>query len=108
VSQAELVPFHRLVKLVERELELAEAGQTAELREAVAETGAFMQTLPDPAPESARTLIERARGIRGRVTIDAERLREGIGAARATHRRRKTVARTYAPQRAGNRYSTSA
>ena len=94
MSQAELVPFQTLVKLVERELELAEAGQTAELHEAVAETGAFISTLPEPPPESARPLIERARAMRGRVTIDAERARDEIGAARASLRRRKRVART--------------
>jgi hypothetical protein len=108
VSQADLAPFQRLVKLVERELELADAGRAAELQTAVAETGALIRTLPDPAPASARPLIERARGMRERVTIDTERLREEIIGARAVLRRRKTVARTYAPKHAHSRYSTSA
>jgi hypothetical protein len=107
VSQAELAPFQKLVKMVELELELAGQGQTAELQKAVAATGALIRTLPDPAPQSARSLIERARALRGRVTIDAERLRDDIAVARATKRRRKTVARTYASPRARDRYSTS-
>jgi hypothetical protein len=108
VSQAELAPFQTLVKLVERELELAGEGRSEELRAAVAETGALIATLPNPAPQAARSLIERARAMRGRVAIDAERLRDGISATRANHRRRKTMARTYAPGRSRNRYSTSA
>jgi hypothetical protein len=108
MSQAELAPFHKLVKMVELELALAGQGQAAELQKAVAATGAFIRTLPDPAPPAARPLIERARALRGRVTIDAERLRDGIAAARATSRRRRTMARTYASPRGRNRYSTSA
>ena len=67
-----------------------------------------MSTLPDPAPLAARPLIERARGIRGRVEIEAERLRDGITLARVANQRKKTMARTYGPPRAGRGYSTSA
>jgi hypothetical protein len=107
LATAERAPFHRLIKLIEHELELAGSGRVQELAAAVSKTGAFMATLPSPAPASARPLVERAKALRGRVTIETERLRESIELSRASKRRTRRVARTYAP-RTGNRYSTTA
>jgi hypothetical protein len=75
---AERAPFHTLVKLVEHELELARDGRSVELREAIARTGAYLETLPNPAPESARPLVLHAEAMRGRVIILTERLRAQI------------------------------
>jgi hypothetical protein len=104
---AERAPFHALVKLVEHELELAREGRSVELREAIARTGAYLETLPHPAPESARPLVLHAEAMRGRVMILTERLRAKILKSRNTQRRGRRIARTYAPPRSG-RYSTTA
>jgi hypothetical protein len=93
--------------MIERELELAGRGEAAELRAAVAQTGAYMLELPVPPPESARALIERARALRARVSIETQRLQESIGYARASKRRRQRVERSYGAP-AGRRYSASA
>ena len=107
LTAAERAPFHTLVKLVEHELELAHEGRSVELREAIARTGAYLDTLPDPIPESARPLVLHAAAMRGRVTIETERLRMKLSDSRNTVRRARRIARRYAPPRAG-RYSTSA
>jgi hypothetical protein len=104
---AEKAPFHTLVKLVERELELAREGRIDELQAAIARTGAHIATLPTPAPESARTLALRAEAIRGRVIIEVERVRERLAASRAAVRRGRRIARTYSGP-ADDRISTSA
>ncbi len=108
-NQEELRAFQTLVKMIERELELAGRGEIAELQAAVAETGAYLKTLPMPPPESARALIERARAMRARVTIEADRLSDSIAISRSNLRRRRSVARTYQqPAPARRRYSASA
>jgi hypothetical protein len=112
VSRSANAPFERLAKMIEQELELAGQGKVKELREAVAKTGAYMATLPSPAPESARTLINRAQALRGRVRIEAQRLLESIEISQASKRRARRISRKYAQQQQhqqqGNRYSTSA
>lgn len=107
LTAAEQAPFQKLIKLIERELELAGQGRVQELQDAVTKTRAYMETLPSPAPASALPLVERAKALRGRVTIEAERLRESIELSRTALRRSRRVARRYAPPRV-NRYSTSA
>lgn len=104
---AEQVPFQRLIKLIERELELAGQGRTEELHQAVEATGAYMRTLPTPAPESARVLVARADALRARVRIEAQRLQEQIGLRLATRRRGRRIASSYAGPPA-RRYSTTA
>ncbi len=104
---AEQAPFQTLIKMIERELELAGRGQVQELQAAVQQTGEYMRTLPTPAPDSALALVERAKALRGRVTIEAERLREGIAQSRSSLRRSRQIARRYGRPR-GNRYSTTA
>jgi hypothetical protein len=66
-----------------------------------------MATLPNPAPESAQQLVLRADALRGRVTIEAQRLKESVALTRASLRRGRRVARQYRAPR-GGRYSTSA
>lgn len=104
---AEQAPFQTLVKLIERELELAGQGRLQELQKAVARTGAHVANLPSPAPDSARPLVLRAEALRGRVIIETRRLRESIAGSRASLRRGRRVVRKYAAPRAG-RYSTTA
>lgn len=103
----EQAPFHTLVKMIERELELAEQGLLEELHEAVEQTGAFMATLPSPAPESAAPLVLRADALRGRVTIETQRLKKSIGRSRTSLRRARKIARRYSTPHS-DRISTSA
>jgi hypothetical protein len=103
----EQAPFQKLIKMIEHELELAGQGLAQELQDAVVKTGAFMDTLPSPAPESAQPLVERAKALRGRVTIETRRLQEGIELSRGSLRVARRFSKTYSPQQ-GNRYSTSA
>ncbi len=107
MTAAEQAPFHRLVKLIEHELELAGQGRVDELTEAVDRTGEYMQTLPQPAPASAQHLVLRAEALRGRVIIEVTRLKESIALSRATLRQGRRIARQYRRPRSG-RYSTSA
>ncbi len=107
MSRADTVPFQRLVKMIEHELELAGQGRVKELQDAVAKTGAYMATLQSPAPASALPLVHRAQAIRSRVTIEARRLGESIQISRATARRASQITRKYAQKR-GSSYSTSA
>lgn len=104
---AERVPFQQLIKLIEIELQLAAEGRIEEFHEAINRTGAYMATLPRPAPESARPLVLHAEAMRGRVTIEAERMRGKLSLARKAARQGRRIARRYGPPRAG-RYSTTA
>jgi hypothetical protein len=104
---AEQAPFHHLVKMVEQELELAAQGRIDELHEAITRTGAYMDTLPKPAPESARALALHAEAMRGRVIVEVERARDHLTASRAAVRRGRRIARKYAAPPDG-RISTSA
>jgi len=107
VIAAEQAPFQKLVKLIERELELAGQGLVDELHEAITQTGAYMATLPNPAPESAQSLVLRAEALRGRVNIEVQRVKESIALTRSSLRRGRRVTRQYRTPRSG-RYSTTA
>ncbi len=101
LTAAEQAPFQKLIKLIEHELELAGQGRVQELQDAVAKTGAYMETLPSPAPASALPLVERAKALRGRVTIEAERLRESIELSRRRSATRTPRRARRTPSRAG-------
>jgi hypothetical protein len=103
----ERAPFQQLIKLIEQELELAREGRIDEFREAINRTGSFMETLPKPAPESARPLVLHAEAMRGRVTIEAQRMRDKLSQSRNALRRGRRIARSYGAPMAG-RYSTTA
>jgi hypothetical protein len=106
VSSEDLTPYHRLIKLIETELSLAGSGKTTELQAAVRRTGLFLNTLPSPTP-AARPLILRAAALRGRVTIETERLQAGIHSSRAALQRSRRMTRSYIPH-PGNRLDTKA
>lgn len=113
MSDDEAAPFVRLMKLVEKELELAESRRLRELQAAVTRTGAYMRTLPMPAPASAQATLQRVLGIRSRVAVEARRAQDELQAAlderqaaRDAMRRTQQIARRYAPPRP-DRYSTS-
>lgn len=109
MTDVETTPFEQLIKMIERELELAGQGRTRELQDAVTRTGVFMQTLPTPAPPSAQSVVRRAQALRGRVAIETRRLRDGLEITRASLRRGRRLNRKYnssGPQ-PGRRYSAS-
>jgi hypothetical protein len=103
----EQAPFHTLIRMIEREIELADQGLLDELRDAVEATGAYIATLPVPAPASAEALVLRADAMRGRVMTETARLRESIARSRTTLHRARRIARRYSSPRAA-RISTSA
>ena len=103
----EQAPFHTLIKMIERELQLVDQNLLDEFHEAVEQTGAYLATLPSPAPQSAEQLVLRADALRGRVAIEAMRLKESIARSRTTTRRARKIARRYSAPRSG-RISTSA
>ncbi len=94
--------------MIEHELELAGQGRVKELQEAVAKTGAFMATLPTPAPPAALPLVFRAKALRGRVTIETRRLQNSIERARGASKQARRIRRKYQSHETGARYSTSA
>ena len=108
LNAAERAPFELLVKLVERELELAGQGRIAELHAAVQHTGAYMATLPNPAPTAAQPLLLRTSALRGRLTIEVRRLRDSLADSRATMRRARRMAQHYRAAPPADRYSTTA
>ncbi len=109
MSKQQVAQFERLTKMIEHELELAGQGRTDELHDAVAQTGAYMASLPAPAPPDAQIFVNRAHALRARVVIEVERLRESIELNLSPRRRARQINSTYS-QRSGDssRYSTSA
>ncbi len=106
MSTDEAAPYVRLMKLIENELELARNRELRELQAAVVKTGAYMSTLPTPAPAAAQATIQRALGMRSRVAIEARRARDELQETRAALRRTRQMARRYAPPQQ-SRYSTT-
>lgn len=107
MSAADNASFRHLEQLIERELELAGRGNIGALEQAVRLTGEYMQTLPFPAPDGARASIERAKALRGRVTIETRRLQEQLELSRRSLRTARRMARTYSQARDVT-YSTTA
>jgi hypothetical protein len=107
VSTSETVPFERLAKMIERELELAGQGRLLELEAAVTERTAFLATLPSPAPAAALAVIERARALHSRLIIETLRAKESLAHSRASLRTARRLAKGYS-QPARQRYSTTA
>jgi hypothetical protein len=69
-------PYVALLRLAERELELAGAGEFGALAEIAAERDALIATLPDVPPADARETLERTALIQERTTIELQRGRE--------------------------------
>jgi hypothetical protein len=103
-----LAPYERLVKLIERELELAGQGRVHELRGAVAERSRYLRSLPTPAPAEAEHVLLRARALHSRLSIETQRLAEALIRRREARRVARTMARRYVPTPRPRHYSTSA
>lgn len=107
MSVPEAEPYERLARMIERELELASAGQFDELDRAVTARGELLATLSVPPPDSARVAFERARLLHERLLIEVQRAQESIGLSLAHLRAVKRAAHGYRPRRA-HRYTTTA
>jgi hypothetical protein len=103
-----LASYERLVKLIERELELAGQGRVHELRTAVAARSRYLRSLPTPAPAEAEPLLLRARALHSRLSIETQRLSEALMRRREARRVARTMARLYVPPPRPRNYSTSA
>jgi hypothetical protein len=103
---SEAAPYDRLAKMIEHELELAGQGRLRDLSEAVAARGAYLRSLPFPAPAAAWATLQRANALHSRVIIETLRARESLEQSRLSLRRSRRVAKTYAPL-PRRRYSTS-
>ena len=102
-------PYEKLVAMIERELELAAAGQFAELRQANDERDALMASLPLPAPAWAVPALERAELMNRRLEIEVLRGCEALRLAVAEIERARRAARGYLPARHRRpRFSSSA
>jgi hypothetical protein len=73
-----LAPYEALVRIAERELELAGEGRYDELAQLSRQRAAVMRALPKPAPALARDPLERALALQRRVSIELLRRREQV------------------------------
>lgn len=77
-SRSVLAPYEALIRIAERQLELAGQGRYDELAQLSAQRDEVMSRLPRPAPEGARDVLERALAIQRRLSIELLRRREHV------------------------------
>jgi hypothetical protein len=75
---AALAPYEALVRIAERQLELAGQGRYVELAQLSSQRDEVMRQLPRPAPEGAREVLERALAMQRRLSIELIRRREHV------------------------------
>lgn len=73
-----LAPYAALIRIAERELELAGEGRYAEIAQLDGQRAQILQSLPAAPPRAAREHLERALVIQRRVTIELIRRREQV------------------------------
>lgn len=74
----ETAPYEAIVRLAERELELAGEGRYDEIAQLAHQRAQLLATLPTPPPSSARDPLERALMVQRRVTIELLRQQEEV------------------------------
>jgi len=99
MSSAETAPYEALARMIERELELVEAGDYEALDKLNSEREALISTLPEAPPASARPALQRAALMNKRVEIEIVRLREALLLEFANVERAVRTARGYSPLR---------
>jgi hypothetical protein len=77
-GESALAPYEALVRIAERQLELAGQGRYAEMAQLTHQREQVMRQLPRPAPAGAREVLERALAIHRRLTIELLRRREHV------------------------------
>jgi hypothetical protein len=107
MSAHEAAPYERLARMIERERELLSGRRFAELQQAVQARGAYLAALPQPCPESARAVFDRARVLHERLVIDTRQARDDLGESLGRLRQVRRAAKSYAGLRT-HRFSSSA
>ncbi len=107
MSADDLAPYERLVRMIERELELVRARRFDELRDAVTRRGALLATLTLPPPPAAQPSFQRAGALHALVLAETRaasgRIAQSLAALGAVSRAAKGYA---GPRR--HRYSSTA
>lgn len=92
-----LLQYEELVRLAERELELARAGRLDEVAELQARRAQHVALLPSYPPPDARPALERAAALQQETTVVlAMSARSAVDSLRRVDRGRVAV-RSYAP-----------
>jgi hypothetical protein len=91
-----LAPYEALVRITERQLELAGQGRYAEMAQLSGQRAELMRRLPRPAPREAREVLERALAMQRRLTIELLRRREQVLLSLRRVEMSKRAARGYA------------
>ena len=92
-----LLPYEELVRLAERELELARLGRLDEVAELQARRAEHVALLPSYPPAEARPALERAAALQRETTVVlAMSARSAVDSLRRVDRGR-VAARSYAP-----------
>jgi hypothetical protein len=78
MSAGDSAPYERLAEMIQRELELAGAGDLDGLAAAQAQRAALKASLPATAPAHARAALERAALLQRNLSIELERRREAV------------------------------
>jgi hypothetical protein len=74
----ETAPYEAIVRLAERELELAGEGRYDEIAQLAHQRAQLLAALPTPPPLCARDALERALMMQRRVTIELLRRQEEV------------------------------
>lgn len=77
-ANRETAPYEAIVRLAERELELAGEGRYTEMAQLGHQRDALLASLPSPPPQSARDALTRALLIQRRVSIELIQRREAV------------------------------
>lgn len=98
-------PYEELVRLTERELELARAGRLDEMAVLQSQRAVHVEALPARPPVEARGALERAAALQREITVTlAMGARSAVDELRRVDRGRAAV-RSYTPAGAAPRAS---
>ena len=92
-----LAAYEQLVRLAERELELARAGRLEEVAALWAERDEHVASLPPRPPADARPALERAAALQQEITLVLAETAQAVTEELRRVDRGRAVARTYAP-----------
>lgn len=107
MSVPEAIPYERLARMLERELELLHAGSLDELAKLDAARAELIASLPPTPPLAARPALQRALVVQELIGTELVRGRDAALAALAEVHKVRRVAAGYAPMRRRRRISAS-
>lgn len=103
MDDAAAQPYDRIASLIELELQLAGERRLDELESVTRERARLQSSLPDTAPEAARSALERCLKLHRRVEIELLRVRETLLQELGQVTRAQRAADGYAPARQDGR-----